>query len=104
MPVKIRGKGIGWRDYETIRVRAIATIEQPVTVLYDPTNFNKVQTKVVDVEIDSGEIYEVASGIEASFNNITIYGRMRIKGVVDVYNNVDVIGILDVVGELNVGV
>jgi|GEM_PF-4239023 len=104
MPVKIKGRGVGWRDYAMIKVQAIATIEQPVTMVHDISSYNEAQLKVIDMEVKEGEAYEIASGVEASFNNVTIKGRMRIKGALDVYNKVDVIGILDVIGELNVGV
>ncbi|GEM_PF-4239031 len=32
MPVKIKGRGVGWPDYTMIKVQAVAKIEQPIFV------------------------------------------------------------------------
>ena len=59
---------------------------------------------VKDLAINSDEILNIASGEEFAVNNLTINGRMRVKGVLDVFGDLDVVGELDVIGEVNVGV
>ena len=57
-----------------------------------------------DLTVNSDEILNIASGEEFSVNNLTINGRMRVKGVLDICGDLDVIGEIDVIGEVNVGV
>jgi hypothetical protein len=59
---------------------------------------------VKSLTVESDEILSVASGIEVSFLDVVIYGRMTVKGVMDVYEDLDVASELDVIGEVNVGV
>jgi len=59
---------------------------------------------VKDLIVNSDEILNIASGEEFAVNNLTINGRMRVKGVLDVCGDLDVVGELDVIGEVNVGV
>lgn len=59
---------------------------------------------VRDLTVDLGEILNVASGEEFAVNNLTVNGRMRVKGVLDICGDLDVIGEIDVIGEVNVGV
>jgi len=59
---------------------------------------------VKDLTVDADEILDVASGAEFAVKDLTISGRMRVKGVLDVYGDLDVVGRLDVIGEVNVGV
>jgi len=59
---------------------------------------------VEDLTINSDEVFNVASGVEFAVNNLTINGRIRVKGILDVYGDLDVVSRLDVIGEINVGV
>jgi len=59
---------------------------------------------VKDLTVNSDEILNIASGEEFAVNNLTVNGRMRVKGVLDICGDLDVVGELDVIGEVNVGV
>jgi len=59
---------------------------------------------VKDLTVNSDEILNIASGEEFAVNNLTVNGRMRVKGVLDIFGDLDVIGEIDVIGEVNVGV
>jgi len=59
---------------------------------------------VKDLTVNSDEILNIASGEEFAVNNLTINGRMRVKGVLDICGDLDVVGEIDVIGEVNVGV
>jgi len=59
---------------------------------------------VKDLTVDADEILDIASGAEFAVKDLTVNGRMRVKGVLDVYGDLDVAGRLDVIGEVNVGV
>ncbi len=59
---------------------------------------------VKDLTVESDEKLNIASGEELAVDELTIKGRMRVKGVVDVFKDLNVIGTIDVLGEVNVGV
>lgn len=59
---------------------------------------------VKDLTVKSDEALNIASGEEFAVNNLTVNGRVRVKGVLDVYGDLDVSGRLDILGEVNVGV
>jgi len=59
---------------------------------------------VKDLTVETDEKLNIASGEELAVDNLTIKGRMRVKGVLDAFKDLNVIGHLDIIGEVNVGV
>ena len=59
---------------------------------------------VKDLTVESDEKLNIASGEELAVDELTIKGRMRVKGGLDVFKDLNVIGTIDVLGEVNVGV
>ena len=81
-------------------------------LVFDARNYIKASIRpkfeVADETIASSETLAVASLDEASFNNLTVDGRLKVRGMVDVSGDLDIgsAGVIDLIadGEINIGV
>lgn len=81
-------------------------------LVFDAQNYVKASIRprfeVLDETVGSSETLAVASLDEVSFNNLTVEGRLKVRGMVDVFGDLTVgaNGVIELIGdcELNIGI